>query len=888
MNPEKTLPIENKQGLQIEHLSDSPKITTENDFDLAYNKWLKQKNVGLYDSNIAIVKDGTQFLIGPKDGTNFKEYIRVDNISLLKDFISDTTNRYYRELFSSVEHNFNVDISTKTVTKEVAGVKSTQEVLTVIFKEELNQLKEDISLDKIIASTQALIGPIPPKWLNYRDNGEQKTTNRSEYSMIDDEIKRKHVLGPKDDVIYQQNLNIFKRFADEYRETVVSIQDDAKREKEGKNLPQNRDEKLQNWKDKLDYIHAQFTQIDRNLNDSDLMNKPLDPTIYNIDVPIISSKDIKKLQKSLWVQGAEIQKINSGEFNTALFKLDIDDRQEFKVYLNEVIAGRKDPSKEKYTPKHEQAFRDLSKTYPFVEGYINFSNKKNDWNGADINNEAQDKQEDREIFKNIQENPHYASFQEALAKWWIAGLAGFGLDKTNLKPEQRQFRWGVAQLAITGAAIFVWWKMLKSAFRLITWKNSAGDKDTDEKKAARIKDRSWILGPAAIIFGLQAATGEWVGGIINGWKWTEWLAGFFGKSKDNTPEQQQKTEKFQEKYGENMVGSMAIFSEMNYGDLKQVLEQRDGKMKLKKESYDAFLEKFWPNNPNEAERNNEKYEFLKNIIKEDDKNWLIDLCLNATGTTREDIQDDKNANVGMKEKYANVSVKIGIMAAFMETNRYARINPDRMDKLEAYLSDSDATADDLEDLAKDYPDMFIKEEIKDITGQKLMERIKEIIPSDTAKQEALMIGINKFYEYMPNASKKIELIGNDPTNITFKTYEKETTINLNDKSLNGFSPSRFDSYFELFKATSLTNRIKKLCEDKTAVADKPFKLSGVWGDIEFNDAKVFSAKFDTEILSAGLRWSLKTISPTLEKYKQEYCDYLNNTTPKFWKEAPVT
>ena len=113
---------------------------------------------------MTIVKDGTQFLIGPKDGTNFKEYIRVDNISLLKDFISDTTNRYYRELFSSVEHNFNVDISTKTITKELSpGVRTTQEVLTVVFQEELNQLKEDISLDKIISSTQALIGPIPPK-----------------------------------------------------------------------------------------------------------------------------------------------------------------------------------------------------------------------------------------------------------------------------------------------------------------------------------------------------------------------------------------------------------------------------------------------------------------------------------------------------------------------------------------------------------------------------------------------------------------------------------------------------------------------------------------------------------------------------------------------------
>lgn len=40
-----------------------------------------------------------------------------------------------------------------------------------------------------------------------------------------------------------------------------------------------------------------------------------------------------------------------------------------------------------------------------------------------------------------------------------------------------------------------------------------------------------------------------------------------------------------------------------------------------------------------------------------------------------------------------------------------------MDKIEEYIADKDATADDLEDLAKKYPDMFIKEDIKDLSGQ---------------------------------------------------------------------------------------------------------------------------------------------------------------------------
>jgi hypothetical protein len=139
---------------------------------------------------------------------------------------------------------------------------------------------------------------------------------------------------------------------------------------------------------------------------------------------------------------------------------------------------------------------------------------------------------------------------------------------------------------------------------------------------------------------------------------------------------------------------------------------------------------------------------------------------------------------------------------------------------------------------------------------------------------------------MPNASKKIELIGDGPE-ISFKTYGQETKVNIDKKELVGFTPSPFESFFELFKAASLTNRIKDLCKDKAAITPAPFYISQVGGDITFDNAEILSTDFDTEILTGGIRGELENISPVLEKYKKEYCDYLNKTTPKFWKEAPA-
>ena len=86
--------------------------------------------------------------------------------------------------------------------------------------------------------------------------------------------------------------------------------------------------------------------------------------------------------------------------------------------------------------------------------------------------------------------------------------------------------------------------------------------------------------------------------------------------------------------------------------------------------------------------------------------------------------------------------------------------------------------------------------------------------------------------------------------MTFKTYDQTSTINLKNKELVGFTPSRFTSYYETFKAANLTNRIKFLCKDKEATTKEPFHISIPGGDIEFADPSMF--KFDTEMVSAGL------------------------------------
>jgi hypothetical protein len=182
-------------------------------------------------------------------------------------------------------------------------------------------------------------------------------------------------------------------------------------------------------------------------------------------------------------------------------------------------------------------------------------------------------------------------------------------------------------------------------------------------------------------------------------------------------------------------------------------------------------------------------------------------------------------------------------------------------------------------------DVFYKEAI---TTDKtwLAVEIKTIAAGDTEREEELLLALNSFYEKWPTSSKNMEISWTRPT-ITFTTYDQEATIDLEDKTLTWLVTTKaFSSYQEAFKAASLTNYIKKLCKDKESTTATPFHVSVPGGDIEFADPSTFA--FDTEILSAGIGWSLKEISPTLEDNKQAYCDYLNSLKFRVDKSTTTT
>jgi len=63
------------------------------------------------------------------------------------------------------------------------------------------------------------------------------------------------------------------------------------------------------------------------------------------------------------------------------------------------------------------------------------------------------------------------------------------------------------------------------------------------------------------------------------------------------------------------------------------------------------------------------------------------------------------------------------------------------------------------------------------------------------------------------------------TAATFETYGKTVSLNLEAKSINGFTATSFPTYLELFKAASLTNRFKKIFAGQKRAGDDKFNIS---------------------------------------------------------------
>jgi hypothetical protein len=102
------------------------------------------------------------------------------------------------------------------------------------------------------------------------------------------------------------------------------------------------------------------------------------------------------------------------------------------------------------------------------------------------------------------------------------------LEATNMTASQKQTWKGVGNIVATAGLVFVGWKMLSSAFSLLSKEGRTGD-----KLASNLK---WLGIPAALMFASQAYSGGSLLDILKGGPLTEKLGGLFGFGK--TPETQ--------------------------------------------------------------------------------------------------------------------------------------------------------------------------------------------------------------------------------------------------------------------------------------------------------------------------------------------------------------
>ncbi len=532
-----------------------------------------------------------------------------------------------------------------------------------------------------------------------------------------------------------------------------------------------------------------------------------------------------------------------------------------------------DPAKTPFVPTETGAFNELCSLDPELK-ILKQLNKKAEKTTDGTNNptypEGKKEQTQWAETKKDQIEPTTADYNNAktaFEKWGINGVSRYLVDQTHMRPEQKQFRSGVGNLALTGWLIFVGWKMISSAFKLMS-KNG-------RKEGELGKNLARLGIPTLLIFWSQARTGEWVGSLFSWWVLSGKIANMLSRGSKDVNEKGKTTKtEAGTTYSEWFPWATAVFNGLTYGEMKQFIKKDGDTMKINPDHYQILVDQFKTG----SKKNEAGAAFLESIGKNDKKN-IIDLALGGMGITREQLQDNSNKDKKFNETASEAIVRLQSVSQFMTEKWYNKMNPETLPLVQKYIA-NEKGAYDLDGLEK-RGDVFYKEtEIADKTG--LKDKIKEIAKGDKQKEEDLLLAINTFYEQMPSANKKIEITGTRPT-IEFKTYNQASSIDLGHKELIGFTAKGFDTYAEAFKAANLTNRIKDICKDKTAKSDKPFYLSPAWRDITFDEATIFSTSFDTEIMTAGWGGSLEKVSPILEEKKQEYCDYLNSLN--FWTKT---
>lgn len=842
-----------------------PLLQNEPDFDSMYQKTIVSHGIDLINdkkSKIISRSNGSFVIAKEQEDWSLVGALVIADKQELKQFISKIIDRYNREELS----NLSSDVHRQVQLTYVPESGENKAEIQITVKEQLNELKEEVLG---LADIEKLLNTLD------NEDGNRREIGKGQYRELDKLLRKQNPTT----LIAQQNIKIFKNMIDQAKNIHLdSMRKDISLIKKNK-FTQNHEEAASIRKAKLMYIHAQFTEIERYVLNPDNMQKPFDTSIYNIETTAYSVNDITKLASAVNTQNAEVKNINEIAFNTALSKLDLEESDKFRHYLNEVLSGKIDPKKQKYHPEKVESFQSMLAEIPMLKGYVDIKNAEtNDEEGKEEDNDGvyskrrvsswnrkehgpnpSSEEEYTQYAKNNQVNTAGVNLKdvgygEAYTQYGLKGVLKKTFDyMPNMTEEQKNSRTEVAYL----------WAMGFALFKLGKWFIS-GSKNEKWEKTTSFRERLGIVG--GVFLGSNMLTGkspiELIDKAINGGMSREYLKGNRGKSAENASELANTSIVYP-------LYTTMLRWKTKIKDLKPQIDAKTGKMT----NYEQVLA---------GTQDRDLKKFIQDKVGKNDKNNIIPTGLSQLGI-RPDSIDDLDQEKTVDEMYATYMTNVQTAENYRNKKWFIITEKGQEEVKKLITSGEEVTEDDFEKLNQQWG-IYSKEQKAETADDKtnkerLYTQIDTLGLADGEKTNAKS-AIDNFYNWLPNSIKKsqVNIIkeGNNTYLQSGASKQEKTAIDVSAKALKGFG-YEFGNYFDMFASAHLTNRMKETFGSQAAISEKAFHIDAITQNIEYDTTEWREIyKKETAAVSAGrLTSKLKTVSPVLEEHKQEYCDYLN-------------
>lgn len=749
------------------------------------------------------------------------------------------------------------------------------------------ETKETLSVFSLITKTDVLID----KYKDFKRHANRYSRNK------EDKWYEKAFKWQAENRI--RRLENIKRFLDKYENKPWNL-DQASLNRYNREIKNINDEValFEQWRDEI------------------VMEKTWGQTPYNIDVH--TEKDANKLIKARDRVNGMLRKLDALELDLALKTELKEDLEWLQKYLEDSINWKIDAGRQPFQLKHWEDFVQLGIIDPDLYSEIIYpysNNNKNNNNTANgtPNNGQNNAATNQEYNKNMACKPvqNYNNLDEARKKWWVMWAIDYGFQKTNMTPQQRQFWHGAWNLALIWGGIFLGIKALKSVFGIFS---------KDEKK--RSEWWGWLAWIAWWTLVLQGLTWknpiQAIKELFNWWDTSRRISALFGGWTSGSPTWAEITPNTPQEaitYVHGFSGVPGIFGWATIDQMKAVItKDKNWMMKINQAWYQSLIAKFKTENKPDVVNMLEK---LKWVNEDDnDKHNIIHLTLEWMWITYDKLQQ------GWTEKFDNYAVsalaRLKSINEFMVQHKYATMNIEFFrDDVKKYIANGDPSLVALEEaglfkswLTQKQTVASVDSEINNFneTSDVLWLKAKVALLKIPDDQKRILVASWNILSKQTNNNNNIEFKEGLDGLVYLKTYWEWTAVNVATNTMPGLTSQNIDIFFkstmEMIKAANLTNYIKKMFRWRSIQFDKPFeitnaldliKLNGIWDlvfkekDKDPNLKRYNPKKYDpsyVEVIDAWWFSDLWNLSPTVNKYTNEYATYLNNLD--IWKQNKKT